>query len=143
MYLSTFHLHFVILLTFRFVVFFGVKRQHLLFCHHSVIFSRRKDDETKRQVKRRQIRSLISKLCLSSLRPNFVVLSTICFVILLFFRSEKTIVIILRIKKIIIKLPEFQCSTLLKRNKLYIKANHIFCILRKIKKKKKTMPLKY
>ena len=72
----------------------------------SVVFSRRKDDNTtKRRAKRRQIRSLISGLCLSSFRLYFVVLSTFRFVVfsgrkynnyrfgvLSSFRGEKTII---------------------------------------------------
>jgi hypothetical protein len=53
----------------------------------SVVFSKRKYDKTtKRQAKRRQIRSIISGLCLSSFCLYFVVLSTFCFVVLSFFR---------------------------------------------------------
>jgi hypothetical protein len=49
-----------------------------------VVFSRRKDDKTtKRRAKRRQIRSLISGLCLSSFRSKFVILSTFRFVVFL------------------------------------------------------------
>jgi hypothetical protein len=57
---------------------------------------RRKDNKTtKRQPKRRQIRSLISGLCLSSFRPHFVDFSFCCHIALSSFRGEKTIIIVL------------------------------------------------
>jgi hypothetical protein len=82
----------------------------LAFCR-SVIFSRRKDDKmTKRQSKRRQIRSLISGLCLSSFRPNFVVLSTLRFVVcrlvvLSSFWGEKRIIIVLSSRRFVVFSP--------------------------------------
>jgi hypothetical protein len=52
----------------------------------SVVFLRQKGDKMTKSSKRWQIRSLIRGLCLSSFRPNFVVLSTFQFVVLSFCR---------------------------------------------------------